>query len=190
MPRVRERWRNDDAVKRRLFNLAAALSLLPFLAAAALWVRSHHTFADTLYRHWPSHHVTVVSRQGTLEIRHAAYENPRPRRPEDLRWRLLRNGLTVTLVTGESVSYNAIGFGGFHTEFPLAGQTFDIYVVRWWHVTLLTALPPAVLLPYAWRNRVRARSAARGLCPACGYDLRATPDRCPECGAVPVTKQA
>ena len=45
----------------------------------------------------------------------------------------------------------------------------------------------AVLL---FRYRRRLLGARRGLCANCGYDLRATPHRCPECGAVPSTTNA
>ena len=40
----------------------------------------------------------------------------------------------------------------------------------------------SVELLLAWRKR--RRELRMGLCTQCGYDLRATPDRCPECGAI------
>ena len=57
-------------------------------------------------------------------------------------------------------------------------------------LTAAAACPVLVLLDVAhWllgtptRRRLRDRMS-RGLCPFCGYDLRATPERCPECGGV------
>ena len=59
---------------------------------------------------------------------------------------------------------------------------------RWdnWRVVFPLSLPlalfmiaPALAIRNARRRRLRLRG---GHCGNCGYDLRATPDRCPECG--------
>jgi hypothetical protein len=59
--------------------------------------------------------------------------------------------------------------------------TMRVYAVPWWCIAILTAMLPTFAL-LRWRS-IRRRHRT-GLCMHCGYDLRATPDRCPECGTV------
>lgn len=54
--------------------------------------------------------------------------------------------------------------------------------IPYWGLVTAAALLPAAWLLATLRRMVRGRRIGRGLCAACGYDLRATPDRCPECG--------
>jgi hypothetical protein len=63
----------------------------------------------------------------------------------------------------------------YHSGFSLEISTLDV-------LALSLVLPVGRYAGSLWRGR-RCRTRP-GLCPICGYDLRATPDRCPECGTV------
>lgn len=49
-------------------------------------------------------------------------------------------------------------------------------------VVPLWMVPVTLLVPLAWWFRRRRRQHAQGRCRVCGYDIRASPVQCPECG--------
>ncbi len=53
----------------------------------------------------------------------------------------------------------------------------------YWLLVLLFGIAP-VWWAIGWDRRRIGRCRAAGCCTRCGYDLRASPDRCPECGAI------
>lgn len=67
----------------------------------------------------------------------------------------------------------------FTYDFDVAGVRIPFGVVFFASSILLTLW----LLSLA-RRQPEPGAEGEGHCIACGYDLRATPDRCPECGAI------
>jgi hypothetical protein len=70
---------------------------------------------------------------------------------------------------------------------PVAGYpigTIELWSIslQYWFLYVLFAIAPAWCAAAILHKR---RKKQAGFCTVCGYDLRATPDRCPECGTIP-----
>jgi hypothetical protein len=183
-------------VRRRLLNLLTLLSMLLCAAVAALWVRSYRV-TDQLLRsaleadggltYWTQDYL-CVGRGGVGMGRVVQSFSVEP----DFLRRTVARRTPDFHSTGPPVEpsifpgvpgWSALGFRYYWFEVrqaaPRPTKAAWQLVVPLWAVLLPTAIPPAA---WAWRWRRHRRRP--GLCRSCGYDLRATPERCPECGSI------
>ncbi len=181
-------------MKRFLFNVLAATAFLLFLIFAFLWIRSE-LIGDSIVweNNFPGHcdrHDIASSRGEFLaQFQWTAFIGPEAKqnifRPSaGNRWSifppqrmqpLLRTSVSSRLGLIARHSYSSTQL----SSRPLI-QThrYLLIVFPYWFAALLTAL-----LPTRWFIRWRRRlKYPPGTCQRCGYDLRASPHRCPECG--------
>ena len=160
-------------MKRWLLNLAAALSLTLLVATAALWVRSRFVIDSYLTWYADGTERVLTSARGQVVLRKIWLKYPSAPTAEFRSARLTEGYTTRT------------GFAGFFVEdgkatpaIPNTPNRWVIIAIPYWSIALTGAALPAIVL----RRRLGARRQRSGTCAACGYDLRATPGRCPECG--------
>jgi hypothetical protein len=88
------------------------------------------------------------------------------------------------------LSFVEDGGKGAESAAHVYSALFLLLVPRWLMVAA-TGLLPVLWLTSVYLNRLECRrraTIAAGRCPACGYDCRATPERCPECGNAVVAR--
>jgi hypothetical protein len=82
----------------------------------------------------------------------------------------------------QNTPWSIFGFHGARGQLAIAPQLSPRYsavLVPYWFIIALLFLPTALLLR---REMRRIRRKRLGLCPVCGYDIRASGSQCPECG--------
>jgi hypothetical protein len=80
----------------------------------------------------------------------------------------------IELLRGAGSGYQRVFVVPMTVMYALAGLP-ALWIVLWF---------ARLQMGYA-EGRRREAALRAGRCAACGYDLRATPDRCPECGKIP-----
>jgi hypothetical protein len=182
-----------------LVRATVVISLAVGFLALAAWMMSHiRPTAATLLRAKPDRAVFVTSRQGVLSF---WTQEITPLAPAGCDVRLTTPYRITVAVVEPGRGANSF-MSSFNPDWPrfdlgwdtIRNTTGTVYVggtpynftfrvrrmgAAWWMIVTVTLIAPALRLTW-WL--IRRRRVVAGRCPVCGYDLRATPDRCPECG--------
>ena len=151
-------------MRRRVFLFFVVLSLMVFVLTIGLAIRAQFA-ADSVWVSCGQNSLTAEPLRHHLMVTGFHWPDG------------LKNEQGRGYYRGEA----ALSRDGWYTW--LASTTGNLFVVGipYWSILIVS-----IAIPAAWmlkqRNLKQRRTA--GQCLACGYDLRATPDRCPECGMV------
>lgn len=177
-------------MKPKVLAILAGFSLVLAAGAVGLWVVSYRhqvvaTYVSRLDQPWGNYCAYCVSsNNGSLWL---FYEHGGTGHFGRAGWTLAgrkpdgswREGVMFGRFSGRWVGIGSLG------STPI--QIYDGLRIPHGLVTVVLLLPSLLWLRRFRRFRRQRCRERLGLCPVCGYDLRATPERCPECGsAVPV----
>lgn len=171
----------------RLFTLLSALSLVLCVATCALWARSCFR-VDTVYwtnEMWSGWGVSSKRGEVVVSVRHLHGLN---NGPERFRYIGGPGSASVMMLPYGMVRRSWAGFyvsdaGGREVN-PFGSYIWSdhYYAVPDWFIVVISGLGSFRSVRWCARRFRDGRRRARGCCAACGYNLRATPERCPECG--------
>jgi len=185
-------------LRRWILKSATTLSALLLAATAAMWVRSYFVYDSagcvcfvpcaavpseitlgSSYEVCSDRGCIVLLRyHGIPQVRFAElYPDLKPTKPG---WYRTTQHIPQRQLEGPPFGAGAQGdVLRERGDAPLA--TWWGFGVPFWVLAAFFFIPSVALLHRALQTRSHR---APGLCRKCGYDLRATPDRCPECGMV------
>jgi hypothetical protein len=183
------------SVTRRWFTLFAGWSLLMSVVIIAIGVRSYHkrnSFPEVM-RH-PGISIQSFSGRFCIGWVSAVRIWPSPfqiavevrNHPLHVQWQ--NNGIqpvqSIRSVAPVAELSNGFGFAVLSDRVafgvPPDGWSAKMVVIPYWAIALVFLFAPLQRI-LTLHGR---REFARGFCQQCGYDLRATPERCPECGTL------
>jgi hypothetical protein len=153
------------------FNILAAASLALCAATVLLWVRgSWHR--DILSYGTPAIYVEVANPMGRVSLIWVKDEDNQLPGPLGWHYQQLSPDHPIAHLGSPDWSFGPVD--------GWKGGWFGIVFLEPWALVTLFSLAPAAWLSVG--PLIRRRRGRLGLCRNCGYDLRATPERCPECG--------